>query len=197
MTILRRYLTGENAFTAAIVIVVGVLLARRQGYFLAAPSLEALTRTPFLEEAPDFSLPDHEGRLVRLEDLRGQVVLLNFWATWCPPCRAEMPSMEAAYRAYKDRGFTILAVAGDRQGAAVVGPYMQEYGLTFPTVLDATGEVGTRYRVRVIPTSLLLDREGRVTAREVGARSWNGPEARGLIDRLLAKASRRTEAGNR
>lgn len=102
--------------------------------------------------------------------------------------------MEAAYRAYKDREFTILAVAGDRQGAALVGPFMREYDLTFPTVLDVTGEVGTRYRVRTIPTTVLLDREGRVVSREVGARDWNSFGARGLIEALLAGTSGRKEA---
>jgi peroxiredoxin len=194
MTNLRRYLTGGNAFTAAMVIVAAFLLARRQGYFLPAPSLEGLTRTPSGQEAPHFTLSDLEGRPVRLADLRGKVVLLNFWATWCPPCRAEMPSMEGAYRAYRDRGFTILAVAGDRQGAPVVAPFMREYGLTFPTVLDVTGAVAARYRVRTIPTTLLLDREGRIVAREVGARDWNGSGARAVIETLLAGTSGRKEA---
>lgn len=133
----------------------------------------------------DFSLPDVQGQTVRLADLLGQVVLVNFWATWCYPCRAEMPSMEALYQDYRSKGFTIVAISSDMQGHDVVAPFVQEYKLTFPVLLDPQNVVGTRLQVRGIPMSYLLDKQGRLAGMELGAKNWNSPKMRQLIDQLL------------
>lgn len=137
-------------------------------------------------EAADFELPDLGGKQVRLSTFRGTLVFLNFWATWCPACRAEMPSMEKLYKAFKDKGLVMLAVSSDAGGAKVVGPFMQDYRLTFPALLDPDGRVTRMYQVRGIPTTYLIDREGRVIGRAVGARDWATPEAQRLIELLLA-----------
>jgi thiol-disulfide isomerase/thioredoxin len=84
----------------------------------------------------DMALPNLQGKTVRLTDLREKVVLINFWATWCDPCRAEMPSMHALYQDYRDKGFEILAISIDVQGKDVVAPFVDAYGLTFPILLD-------------------------------------------------------------
>src|SRR5688500_6252056 len=102
------------------------------------PTPEAHTRQVF---AVDFALPDLHGKTVRLSELRGRPVLVNFWATWCYPCRVEMPSMNALYQGYKDSGFVILAIASDARGAETVAPFVQEYGLTFPVLLDPHNSV--------------------------------------------------------
>ncbi len=183
----RRHLTVDNAFFVAVLLVMAFLLARRQGFFLASPSVEVRAPAERGAVAPDFALPELVGAPVRLSDHQGQVVLLNFWATWCPPCRAEMPSMERLYQAYRNRGFVILAISGDRAGRSVVEPYVQERGLTFPILLDPDGDVFAQYGVRGLPTSYLLDRRGRIVSREVGARDWSGRAVRQVVERLMAE----------
>ncbi len=167
--------------------VVTFVMLQRQGIFLRGPATETTPPSGRTFVAPDFALPDLAGNVKRLSDFRGKVVLLNFWATWCPPCRAEMPSMEILYQAYNDQGFELLAVSSDVQGAAIVQPFMEKYRLSFPTLLDMSGRVNGMYGVRSIPTSYVLDRQGRVVSREMGARNWSNAEARTLIASLLGE----------
>ncbi|MBI3989423.1 MAG: TlpA family protein disulfide reductase [candidate division NC10 bacterium] len=139
--------------------------------------------------APDFALCDTDPKLIRLSDYRGKVVLLNFWATWCPPCRLEMPTMEQVYREYKRRGLEVLAVSLDTGHAAVVAvqvaEFMKELKLTFPALLDPKMEVARRYRLVGLPTSFLIDRQGRIRFKEVGFRSWTDPDSRKKLEALL------------
>ncbi len=118
--------------------------------------------------APDFALPSLDGKTVRLSDLRGQVVLINFWATWCPPCRMEMPAIQDAYEANHQKGFTVLAVSV-AEPASSVRSFVQEFGLTFTPLLDSKGEVSSRYQAMGLPTSIFVDREGIIRAIHVGA----------------------------
>lgn len=143
-------------------------------------------------QAPDFTAPDVQGRPVRLADYRGKrAVLLNFWATWCVPCRLEMPTMEQAYREYRSRGLEILAVSIDvghlPVAAAAVTQFMEELQLTFPALLDPEMEVARRYRVFGIPVTFLIDREGIIRAREPGFRDWTTPEPRRKLEQLLGQ----------
>ena len=137
------------------------------------------------EQAPNFQLRDMEGRIVSLSDLRGKVVLLNFWATWCGPCRVEMPAMERLYRAYDRKDFEILAVSTDAQGAAVTRPFQQENKLTFPILHDADFRVGLSYGARTLPMTFMVDRQGIVRQHIFGARDWEAPEAHQLIEMLM------------
>jgi cytochrome c biogenesis protein CcmG, thiol:disulfide interchange protein DsbE len=121
--------------------------------------------------APDFSLPDLNGEMHSLGEHRGEAVILNFWTTWCPPCRFEMPALQQAYERYSDQGFVILAVdlteSDDRD---LVGPYREELGLTFPILLDLESTVsGDLYRVLGLPTSVFIDRGGIVREIFIGA----------------------------
>ena len=127
---------------------------------------------------------------MRLSDLRGKVVLINFWATWCYPCRTEMPSMEALYQDYRDQDFEILAISIDVKEQAVVVPFVEEFKLTFPVLLDPRNVVGTRLRMGGIPTSYLLDKHGRIAGLEVGPRDWNSQKMRRLLDQLLSEEAR-------
>jgi len=111
--------------------------------------------------APTFTLKDLKGKQVKLEDNRGKIVFLNFWATWCPPCRKEMPSMEKLHTKFKDRDFTMLAV-DLREETKKVRVFQEKFKLNFPILLDSDGRVGLRYGVRSIPTTYLIDREGYV-----------------------------------
>ena len=105
--------------------------------------------------APDFALKTPTGESIRLSDLRGQAVLINLWATWCPPCRAEMQSIERVYQEYKDQGFTVLAVNMTYQDDPLsVMPFVNEQGLTFPILLEETGEMAQAYQLRSLPSSV-------------------------------------------
>ena len=140
--------------------------------------------------APDFTLRDSHGKPVQLSRVLGErAVLLNFWATWCPPCRQETPTMERAYRDYRARGLEILAVSIDAGSeaavAARVNEFMAELKLTFPAVLDSQGDVVRAYRLRGLPTTFLIDRKGVIRAAEIGFRDWAGAESRKKIEALL------------
>lgn len=154
------------------------------------PGAPAFEPIPLEQREPfglDFSLPTLQGETLHLADLQGQVVLLNIWATWCYPCRVEMPSMAALYHRYRaHRAFTIIAVANDPQGREVVAPFTEEQDLPFPVLLDATNSLGTQLGISGIPTSYLLDQQGRIVLYEVGQRDWNHPDMHQLVDALLA-----------
>jgi cytochrome c biogenesis protein CcmG/thiol:disulfide interchange protein DsbE len=155
---------------------------------VAVLGLAALQRrTPAL--APDFAVPDLSGQAVRLSGLRGQVVLMNLWTTWCPPCREEMPSMEKLYQHLKHRGFVLLAVSQDENGKAAVEPFVRELGLTFPVLVDPEHQVGDRYQVWGYPESFLIDREGRIVERIIGPRDWASAEQMAAVERLLETPS--------
>lgn len=119
------------------------------------------------EVAPDFTGETASGETIRLSELRGRPVVLNFWATWCAPCEAEMPALQSASQRYEDAGLTILAVNA-MEPVERVDEFMTELGLTFPAVLDPAGEILDLYEVRVFPTTVVVDAEGRVYARHFG-----------------------------
>lgn len=117
--------------------------------------------------AEDFTLQDLNGKDVRLSDYRGKAVLLEFWATWCPPCRASIPGIEKIHKTYKDKGLSVLAVSLDEGDWASVKSFAAEAGITY-TVLKGTEDVAEQYHVRSIPMVLILDREGRIARRYLG-----------------------------
>jgi len=119
------------------------------------------------ERAPDFTAETASGETIRLRDLRGRPVVLNFWATWCAPCRVEMPALQSASQRYEESGLTILAINA-MEPVDRVNEFMDELGLTFPAVLDPEGEILDLYEVRVFPTTIVIDAEGRVHARHFG-----------------------------
>ena len=127
--------------------------------------------------APDFALKTSTGETVRLLDLRGQAVLVNLWATWCPPCRAEMQSIEKMYQQYKDDDFTVLAVNMTYQDdPAAVMPFIREQGLTFPVLLDETAEMANAYQLRSLPSSYFIRRDGVINEVVIG-----GPMSEALL----------------
>lgn len=127
--------------------------------------------------APDFALKSPASESIRLSDLRGQAVLVNLWATWCPPCRAEMQTIEKIYNEYKDEGFTVLAVNMTYQDDPLaVMPFVNEQDLTFPILLDETGEMANAYQLRSLPSSFFVDRSGIIKEVVIG-----GPMAEALL----------------
>ena len=135
--------------------------------------------------APEFTIPRLGSGSLSLKELRGQLVLLNFWATWCLPCKEEMPSMERLYQRHKGRGFTIAAISLDSGGAKRVASFVKKLRLTYAIGLDPKLEVANRYTVRALPTSFLIDRAGHTVAIALGARDWDSTAARAVIETLL------------
>jgi cytochrome c biogenesis protein CcmG/thiol:disulfide interchange protein DsbE len=144
--------------------------------------------------SPEVRATDMRGVPVQLSSLRGQVVLLNIWATWCGPCRQEMPSMERLYRTLHPEGLRIVAVSIDaapgktddegRMGGDVAG-FAREYGLTFDVWQDPGGAIRRDYRTTGVPESFLVDRSGRIVKKVIGATEWDDPATVELIRRLL------------
>ena len=137
---------------------------------VASPTVEAAVgRTPSVSDsAPDFALKNLQGEEVRLSDFQGRPVLINFWATWCPPCRTEMPVIETAWQKYQDEGFVVLAV-DVQESAGQVQHFVDSLGLTFPILLDSTAKVASEfYRIRAFPTSFFVGRDGRLVATHRG-----------------------------
>lgn len=131
----------------------------------------------------DISLPRPGGGNLSLKELKGKVVFLNFWATWCGPCRMEMPSMEALYRRLKDRGFEVLAV-NNREREKDVSAFMDQYGLSFPALLDS-GRAARIYGITAFPTTYVIDREGMIITRVVGSINWDNPKITAAFESLL------------
>ncbi len=117
--------------------------------------------------AADFKLQDMNGNNVRLSDYRGKVVLLEFWATWCPPCRASIPGIEKIFKTYKDKGLVVLAVSLDEGGWDSVKSFIASNGMTY-TVLKGNEDISASYQVRTIPMILIVDKEGRISKRYLG-----------------------------
>jgi len=120
--------------------------------------------------APDFTLQDTSGKKVRLADLKGKVVLLEFWATWCPPCRAEIPAIERLHAQYGGKGLTVLAIAVDEGGWDGVKSFAVEHKISY-TVLQGTEDVSAKYMVRLIPTMFLIDKQGLIKKQYMGGGS--------------------------
>ena len=127
--------------------------------------------------APDFTLTDLEGNRVTLSDFRGKVVLINFWATWCPPCRAEMPEIEAVYQEYKSQDVVVIGV-DLLETENEVRQFVQQGGYNWIFVIDTTGVVANNYGVSAIPTSFFLDKEGVIRVVKVGAMTKRMMESR-------------------
>ncbi|MBI4462391.1 MAG: TlpA family protein disulfide reductase [Acidobacteria bacterium] len=126
------------------------------------------------EPAPDFHFT-WNGQTQRLSELRGQVVVLNFWATWCPPCVDEMPSLERLYRKLSERGVVVLGVSVDTDAAAYER-FLRENHITFPNYRDPKGEIARRYGTWMFPETYIINRDGRVDRKIVGPHEWDNPE---------------------
>lgn len=139
------------------------------------PAATASAPAPQVDHpAPDFTLTSLDGTQLTLSNLKGQVILINIWATWCPPCRAEMPTIEATYQQYRAQGFTVLAVDLQEDPRSVAS-FMAQYKLTFPALLDWDGQVSRSYQALSLPSSFFLDKKGVIRA------VYRGPMPRSVI----------------
>lgn len=152
-----------------------VLAARLRGHEIIEPN----------QRAPAFQALRLDGAVSGLADYRGQVLLLNVWATWCGPCRTEMPSMERLHRAFAGTDFHVVAVSVDQEPSAVVRQFAAELGLTFDILHDPTGEIQRVYRTTGVPESWVIDRSGTIVKKVVGATEWDSPTNTALVRALL------------
>ena len=144
-----------------------------------------LIRPARAKRAEDFTVALLHGEPLKLREQRGKAVMINFWATWCLPCREEMPAMERLYRRHRERGFVLLAVSVDTD-ASLVRPFLEQHKLTFPVTLDAKMDLANTYGVRALPSSFLVDRHGYLAALALGPRAWDNRAAHALVEGMLA-----------
>jgi thiol-disulfide isomerase/thioredoxin len=164
-----------------IILYILTLITGASWIILSANATDASTNNTSAPQAgfaaPDFALKTPDGEEYTLSKLKGNAVLVNLWATWCPPCRAEMPAIDKMYKEYKDQGFIVLAVNMTYQDDPTnVVPFIQEYGLTFPILLEETGDVGAAYQLRSLPSSYFINRAGIVQEVVIG-----GPMSEALL----------------
>jgi peroxiredoxin len=183
-------MTNRQQWTLVASIVMTVVF----GVALAVKLRPELTLLEVGDAAPAFDATDlRTGRSVTLADYRGKVILLNVWATWCPPCRVEMPSMERLHKKLAGTDFRIVAVSVDADlffaheqvGPAGIMEFANQMGLTFDILHDPNGMIRTAYQTVAVPESFLIDRDGAILKKVIGATEWDGPVNEQLIRRLL------------
>jgi peroxiredoxin len=163
--------------TIALWLVAGATLAAETG---KNQTLSPVAK-PFI--APEFALKGEDGRTYRLADYRGKVVVLNFWATWCPPCRYEMPSMEHAHEKLKGENIVILAI-NVGEDANTIFAFTGQYPVSFPLPLDVDGSVTRKYPIVGLPTTFIIDSQGNVTHRAIGGRDWDSDQILGQLRKM-------------
>ena len=139
------------------------------------------------QPAPEFSLADLKGNAVRLANLKGKVVFVNIWTTWCEPCRQEMPAMQALYTSLAGPDFEMLAVNSDQSKRDVVERFVQTYQLSFPVLPDPDLQVAGRYRVTGYPETFVIDRNGTIVAHEIGPQHWDAPASVAAFRKLMER----------
>lgn len=168
----RRWLYVNMGVSLGMIIVGVALLVTLQltpTYTTQAENIPtAVLLNAEMQPAADFELPNLAGDSTALSDFAGQVVLINLWATWCPPCRAEMPTLDAYYQANKDKGFVVLAVNSE-ESIATAREFIEANGFSFPVVVDQHGSLYEDYHIPGLPTSFVVDRDGMVRAIHTGA----------------------------
>ncbi len=138
-------------------------------------------------KAPDFRLENLKGEKLELKYFKGKVIFLNFWATWCGPCKEEMPSMEILYQQFKEKDFVFISISVDYEGRKSVKNFIEKQRYTFPVLLDPKCDVLDLYEVKRIPTTIIIDRNKKVIGRATGPINWKSPEVISLLCILLGK----------
>ena len=139
------------------------------------------------KRAPDFSLTDLNGKEVEIKKFKGKVIFLNFWATWCGPCKEEMPSLEVLHRQFKEKNFVLLTISVDYEGIKPVQEFINKHQYTFPVLLDPQGETLDLFEVKGIPTTFLIDKKGKMDWKAIGPRDWKSVEVVSLLNLLIEK----------
>jgi len=151
---------------------------------IAQQAGKGLTQLPDRPQAPDFVLADIDGNQYRLSDYRGQVVIVNFWATWCPPCRAEMPSMQRAWQQLEKEGILMLGInVGEDEDT--IFQFTANYPVEFPLLMDQDSRVINQWPVRGLPTTFVVSPAGKITYRAIGGREWDDPDLLAMVRALM------------
>jgi peroxiredoxin len=151
-------------------------------------SLYESIQTPRIrKEAPNFTLETLKGNQVTLNNYRGKVVLLHFWATWCKPCMEELPTLQKLWESMEKKGFMLLAIAIDRTGKKQVEDYIERFHYTFPVLLDPEGKVRNSYLVQGIPTTYLIGKDGKFSGVAIGARNWISQEIKSILGEMVRR----------
>ena len=148
-------------------------------------SVSATAQVKEGENAPNFTLKNLDGKEISLNQFRGKHVLINFWATWCGPCKIEMPSLEALYERFKDRNFVLLAISNDMFGANIVKPFVKTHKINFPVLLDQRLKVSNAFGVVSLPTTFMIDPQGKIIGALFGAEDWVTPSNILYFENLL------------
>lgn len=139
------------------------------------------------KKAPDFSLKDLNGKKVELKQFKGKIIFLNFWATWCGPCKEEMPSLEVLHKQFKEKNFVLLTISVDYEGEKPVQEFINKNRYTFSVLLDPKCETLDLFEVKGIPTSFLIDKKGKMIGKAIGPRDWKSEEVVSLLNLLIEK----------
>jgi peroxiredoxin len=159
-------------------------------YWMVQPLPKAVVELPRLgQPIADFSLPDLRGSTISLSSLKGKVVFLNVWATWCQPCIDEMPTIQRLHDQLQPRGLEVLTVSLDPLGSQIVEPFLKQYGLSFPVLLDVKSQLQKLYGTTGVPESFIIDKDGRLVEKVVGPRDWSHPNMLNLFQQLMAAPS--------
>ena len=164
-------------------LLLSILIAIFSSLSMAQQAGKGLTPLPDRPPAPDFVLMDMDGNQHQLSNYLGRVVIVNFWATWCPPCRAEMPSMQRAWEQLEKEGILMLGInVGEDEDT--IFQFTANYPVAFPLLLDQDSKVINQWPVRGVPTTFVVDPKGRIAYRAIGGREWDDPELLVLIRAL-------------
>lgn len=166
-----NYRAAILVFLSITILLVVLSLKQNSSFFKSAKQVSIEIGFP----TPDFTFPGLNGKMVSLSDYKGKVVLINIWATWCPSCVDEMPSMEKLYQKFKGENFEILAVSIDTLGLKAVIPFMKKYKLTFPGLIDPAGTIRISYRTTGIPESFIIGKDGILIKKIIGPIDWAHP----------------------
>jgi peroxiredoxin len=139
------------------------------------------------KKAPDFSLRDLNGKKVGIKQFKGKIIFLNFWATWCGPCKEEMPTLEVLHQQFKEKNFILLTISVDYEGIKPVQEFINKHQYTFPILLDPKCETLDLFEVKGIPTTFLIDKKGKMIGKAIGPRDWKSPEVASLLNLLIEK----------
>ncbi|MGA8181029.1 MAG: TlpA disulfide reductase family protein [Desulfobacterales bacterium] len=204
MTLNKIFIITRVVIPVCLILIASVVMSYSfdAGQRIAAdppdPTTERLFREMSIMSIPniapprDFNLLDLNGKAVSLSDFKGKIVFLNFWTTWCPECRYEMPSMQKLHAYFNDRDFAMVAI-NMNEPAAVVKRYFREHKLTFTALLDSINELGAPFGIRGIPTTYIIDRDGGIIGKALGSRRWDSKKSIALFEHLVNSVEKNTD----
>ena len=172
---MNKYFSQSLLFTAAIFLLSSTVFA--------ASGIHTLTKVPGNPDAPEFNLEDQDGNFLKMSDYKGKVVIVNFWATWCPPCRKEMPSMQRAWEILQKEDIMMLAINVGEDGDQIFS-FTAEYPVEFPLIMDSDSSVVNQWKVRGLPTTYIVNPAGQIVYQAIGDREWDSEEIMNQIRKL-------------